>query len=474
MAKPWPAPRRALARLLPFLVLVMVAGAAGGCQKPKKRLLTKEQQQRIADSVLASAPALPRALDANFGNKIKLLGVTIAPAAAAPGDKVTATYYWQSLEALEGDWKVFVHLEQPGKRQILDHHAVEDLHPIRNWKVGDIIKDEQTFEVDRAFKPGKAVLWVGLFDEAAWQRQQKSDRLPLVDATNVPHDDGGRVRAGELEIKGGAAGAKTGSSAPKYQARPAGGPIEVDGKLTEAGWKQAPKTRVFLRPDGRPSSREMNTRAQALYDATHLYLAFEVQDSDIASTHVGRDQRLWEQDVVEVFLDPGSDGKNYIELQVSPTNAVFDAVFEEKRRPKWEEAAKVDLDIRSGVAVEGTVNQEGDADTRWTVELAIPYAGLPGVSAPPAPGTSWALNLYRIDQAGPRNMAYQATWAPVGGDFHELEGAGILEFADAPAPAPAPVAQPAPAAAPAPPAAPPAEAPPAPPSNPAPSGAPAP
>ena len=42
---------------------------------------------------------------------------------------------------------------------------------------------------------------------------------------------------------------------------------------------------------------------------------------------VQRDDTLWKSDVVEVYLDPGGDTKDYVELQFNPKNAIFDAIF---------------------------------------------------------------------------------------------------------------------------------------------------
>lgn len=436
-------PSRTMSGQVIILALIAVAALGMfGCKKPKKRILTKEQQTLVADSILAEAPKLERPLGANFGDKVELLGVEVEPKEPKPGQKASMIYYWRALDTLPGGWKVFVHLEQPGKRQILDHHPVRDFYPMSKWEKGQIIRDEQPFDVDGGFKPGEATVWVGIFDEEAWRTRQQSDRLPLVNPGDVANDGDNRVKAFVFSMQEGSGGGADNNSKPpnrrppRYYARPAGGPITLDGKADEPAWANAPKTRVFLRPDGRPASRAMLTRAQLVYDDEYLYVAFDVKDSNIESPFDGRDKTLWKADVVELFIDPGADGRDYAELQVAPTNALFDAVFSTHRSPKWEEAAEKNLGLRSAVAIDGTLNQPGDEDKGWTVELAIPFADLPGAGGRPRPGTEWGLNMYRIDQEGPRNMAYQASWAPVGGDFHQLDGAGVLIFADAPPPAP--------------------------------------
>ena len=48
----------------------------------------------------------------------------------------------------------------------------------------------------------------------------------------------------------------------------------------------------------------------------------------------GHDAHLWEQDAVELMIDPDGDGKNYFELQLSPTELVFDTRFDSRRQPQ--------------------------------------------------------------------------------------------------------------------------------------------
>ena len=113
--------------------LALAAALSLGCKKPRQFVRTKAQDERVAAAILTSAPAPKFKLDANFGNKIKLLGVDITPEHPEPGTKVAIDFYWQVDEALppEGDWQIFVHAEAPtseGKltRIIADHYAVED------------------------------------------------------------------------------------------------------------------------------------------------------------------------------------------------------------------------------------------------------------------------------------------------------------------------------------------------------------
>lgn len=424
-----------LGRLAGWASLACAVALLGpACNKPQKLVLTKEQQRTIDESILKEAPKPGVPIGANLGDKVKLIGVDM-PESITPGKPATIVWYWELLGEVSDDWMVFVHLERPGqKRQILDHHPVDGLYPMGQWKKGQIVKDVQKFTVDSGFTNGEAVLWVGIFNKVAWETKQANDRLKLVNAKDVKNDGDDRIEAARTVVTGGASAAEAATQGrpPTYVVKRADGAITIDGKLDEAAWAGAPRTRTFLRPDGRPLGPELATFARMLYDDTNLYVAFDVTDSDIASDKAGRDDKIWEQDAVEVYLDPGSDGKRYLEIQVSPRNMVFDAMFDSSRTPPWEEAAKrTTLALQTAVSVDGTVNDPGP-DKGWTVELAIPFADIPDSGGKaPAPGTSWTANLYRIDHKGPTNMAFQGVWAPVGGDFHKLDGAGVITFAPA-------------------------------------------
>jgi hypothetical protein len=219
--------------------------------------------------------------------------------------------------------------------------------------------------------------------------------------------------------------------------------VVVDGRLDDAGWAGVPLVSAFVKPqDGAELPDADRPEAKMTWDDTYLYVGFTVPDRVIASAFTGRDAKLWEADVVEIYLDPQADGANYLELQVAPTGEIFDALFASRRSPAWEEAAPAfTIDMVAKVDVKGSLNTADDVDTAWTVEVAIPWAQIPGAGGPPAPDASWSVNLYRLDQG------FHAAWSPAGNDYHNLSGFGRVTFAAGPPPGAAvPAPPPAPAA----------------------------
>ena len=66
------------------------------------------------------------------------------------------------------------------------------------------------------------------------------------------------------------------------------------------------------------------TRFRALWSDDGLHLRFDATDPSPWHTMTKRDEHLWEEEVVEIFLDPDRSGRHYYELEISPANVVCD------------------------------------------------------------------------------------------------------------------------------------------------------
>ncbi len=69
------------------------------------------------------------------------------------------------------------------------------------------------------------------------------------------------------------------------------------------------------------------SEVRACWSTDYLYLWFLCKDLNIVSDFEQRDDPLFEQDVIEFFIDEEGTGTRYLELEVSPRNIVFDAVI---------------------------------------------------------------------------------------------------------------------------------------------------
>jgi len=202
----------------------------------------------------------------------------------------------------------------------------------------------------------------------------------------------------------------------------------IDGHLDDAAWRQAAPIGPFRQWNG--SAAGQATTARMLWDDRFLYVAFDCVDDDIQGTMKQRDQNLWEEnEVVEVFADPGGTLQHYLEFEVNPLNTVVDLIIPYRGDPRSLQASK-------GWDSKGlkTAVTRGRPPVRphpgWSVEMAIPMGDFfDPPHTPPQPGDAWRLNLYRVDaRAG--KVQYQA-WSPTMTPqpaFHVPERFGAVGF----------------------------------------------
>lgn len=71
----------------------------------------------------------------------------------------------------------------------------------------------------------------------------------------------------------------------------------------------------------------LETRFRACWTADALHVRFDCEDDHVVATMDRRDDPIYEEDVVEVFLDPMGTGKVYYEFELSPRGVEFDALI---------------------------------------------------------------------------------------------------------------------------------------------------
>lgn len=213
---------------------------------------------------------------------------------------------------------------------------------------------------------------------------------------------------------------------PRYEVARVTAPLTIDGQLTEKAWQAAAEVGPFLNNrEGTPG--KLTTEARVLYDDTYLYFAFRAVDKNIWATMKRRDEHLWLEEVVEVFLQPSSKVPNYIELEVNPLGTMLDIYLLDTRKPLHYESWNSEK-LRWAVHVEGSVDgREGDRE--WTCEIALPLEdAVTAVNLPPKPGDRWRMNLYRVER---KPEIAEVSWSPtLQDDFHVLSRLGEIVFSD--------------------------------------------
>jgi hypothetical protein len=168
------------------------------------------------------------------------------------------------------------------------------------------------------------------------------------------------------------------------------------------------------------------TRFAAQWSDEGLFLRFDADDDAPWHTMTKRDDHLWDEEVVEIFLDPARSGRDYAELEISPANVVCDV----RMVSPWPNK-QMDLSWNFEGLLTQVKTNTGAAGktTSWTATAFIPWSAfrsLPSTKAvalPPKTGDAWRFNVFRIKRPGgpqaPEKDAVEAAWSkPPGESFH--------------------------------------------------------
>lgn len=400
----------ALRSLLPALLLAALAAACRDEQAGPRNRRARPALLAVGVQTLEAAPGdLTFRSGATWDNgAITYLGARVTPVVARPGQQVTVSHYFRANRAPPEGWSLFTHVVDPTSGQMLlnaDHEPQGGAAPVGSWPVGRVVEDTHAFMLP-PLPGGSARVAVGF-----WRDDQ---RLTVDDP---------RAHDGQQRLLGPSVGGPS-AGLPEYRVARARRAPTVDGALAPEEWAAATPVQLRGSFDGREPS--LRTTARLLYDDRFLYVAFDVEDPDVWGTLRKRDDPIYNEEVVEVFLDANADGRTYNELQVSPHNVLFDAYFPARRQgmdTSW------DSGMRAAVHVRGTLDAPEDRDEGWTAELAIPFERLAEVPhLPPKPGDRWRFNLYRLEHVGRRQVEGQAFSPLFVGDFHALPRFGWLQF----------------------------------------------
>jgi len=188
-------------------------------------------------------------------------------------------------------------------------------------------------------------------------------------------------------------------------------------------WEEIPTLPLLVLADGSGPAVQQ-TRVRLCRDDRALHVRFDCEDRDAWGTYRRRDDPVYEEEAVEVFLAPGeADPVRYCEFEVSPLGTLFDARIHNPT------SLRADLTADPTWDCPGLLWKTGRCAARqdWWATLSIPWAGIvpPGVLPP-----VWRANFYRIER--PRDGGPEfSCWSPTltrPADFHKPARFGALEI----------------------------------------------
>ncbi|MGM0506380.1 MAG: carbohydrate-binding family 9-like protein [Bacteroidota bacterium] len=219
--------------------------------------------------------------------------------------------------------------------------------------------------------------------------------------------------------------------------------FEVTGDGSNPAWSQTEWVSLTRRsnPTRVPDYR---TRAKLLYSDNGLYLLFDNVDEVVTATMQEHFQRLWQEDVIELFLWTDPTRRTYFEYELSPLNRelpiivdnvdgelthwlpFFHSYDEDHPRKTVHKVSFRGLESTDDPAEVADSALTGASISGWSAEVYIPFDLLrPLENERPTSGTTWRANLYRIDYD---EGSVHWSWQPFRNNFHDIDRFGTLLF----------------------------------------------
>jgi len=114
-----------------------------------------------------------------------------------------------------------------------------------------------------------------------------------------------------------------------------------------------------------------------LWDTMYLYIGAEIQEHHIWGNLLTRDTVIFHNNDFEVFIDPDGDTHNYYELEINALGTVWDLMLVRPYRDGGPAVNGFDFNgLKTAVYHDGTINDPGDKDKMWSVEMCIPWMAM--------------------------------------------------------------------------------------------------
>lgn len=136
---------------------------------------------------------------------------------------------------------------------------------------------------------------------------------------------------------------------------------KMDGTLDDEVWKQAPAAHFVTLSKENPQPRQATTVKGLWIPGQGLVFGFQLAEPDlegVPAAHTGRDELVYLDDCVEIFLDPKGERSQFFQIVTNLKGAIFDARYDQPRAA-WN---------GPGIVVKTAKGQDA-----WTIEIFIPF-----------------------------------------------------------------------------------------------------
>jgi hypothetical protein len=177
-----------------------------------------------------------------------------------------------------------------------------------------------------------------------------------------------------------------GSGVPTLPVLKVGGDPKLDGTLDEPAWRDAAAQPFVRARDAKTPKPQAPTTVQAVWTDRGVTFAFRMTEplvEKMRAERTVRDQDVYQDDCIEVFLDTKGERGDYYQIVVNSLGTIFDR--HSQAEVAW-----------NGEGMKATA-QKGEG--AWTLELFIPYTAFREKTQPKI-GDVWYGNFTRSRFAG--------------------------------------------------------------------------
>jgi Carbohydrate family 9 binding domain-like len=198
--------------------------------------------------------------------------------------------------------------------------------------------------------------------------------------------------------------------------------FEITGDGKAANWSNE---KWLVLPKRNENGTAYITKMKILYSDSGIYCLYHCEDNKLTSKLRENFSDLYNEDVVEAFFRTDERDPVYFEYELSPFNYELPILVPNIRgdylgwRPWHYEGNRKTRHATHVFKNNGNI-------LAWTAEFFIPYKLLKPLSnIPPARGTRWRANFYRIDYD---YKVSDWSWQLTRTNFHDYERFGTLLF----------------------------------------------
>ena len=210
------------------------------------------------------------------------------------------------------------------------------------------------------------------------------------------------------------------SNLPTYRCRRISGPLEPSAHFDRPPWDASEWIEDFegVGQQQGPLSAHRFLRAACHWDREYLCVAFVSAPSLVPVTKTARDDDLFNECAVELFL---AAGQGFYEFEINPLGAVLDLYCpHEDQEADWRPQARWDA-AELKWAVEAP-----SADASWSAEMRLPWAAIPLVNREEFDGYPCLRGNFCRSGKRPAGSYEPASWTRVNGRYSELKAMGYI------------------------------------------------